>query len=330
MTQTESNCWQVTGFALVRGVSGRRLPPLCNRAPRRRWLMKSLQRSALLLLSITALSILAFAGDDAPSRAVRLTYISGQVSIQPGGVEQWVAATVNRPLTSNDRVWTDKESRAELSLGTAALRMDSETSVTLNNVGDNSVQVEIYQGVLNLRVAHLYNGEIYEVDTPNLTFTVLKSGSYRFDVDSNADTTLVTVWKGEGEANGDGPGVRIRGRQEMQFSHDKSLVHTALADPQTDGFDDWCRVRDNRMDRARSLQYVARGVIGYEDLDDYGNWVYVAPYGYIWRPVVVGGWAPYRYGHWIWVAPWGWTWVDDAPWGFAPFHYGRWVYTSGY
>ena len=38
---------------------------------------------------------------------------------------------------------------------------------------------------------------------------------------------------------------------------------------------------------------------------------------------------PYRFGNWTWVAPWGWTWVDAAPWGYAPFHYGRWVWVSG-
>jgi hypothetical protein len=65
---------------------------------------------------------------------------------------------------------------------------------------------------------------------------------------------------------------------------------------------------------------------GYEDLDEYGIWRYVANYGYVWAPTrLVVGWAPYRYGHWAWIAPWGWTWVDDAPWGFAPFHYGRWA-----
>jgi len=68
---------------------------------------------------------------------------------------------------------------------------------------------------------------------------------------------------------------------------------------------------------------------GYEDLDQYGDWSYVAGYGPVWRPrVVVAGWAPYRFGHWIWVGPWGWTWVADEPWGFAPFHYGRWAFAG--
>src|SRR5439155_1303456 len=81
--------------------------------------------------------------------------------------------------------------------------------------------------------------------------------------------------------------------------------------------------RDRRWDDARSARYVSRDVIGYEDLDDNGDWRDTPEYGAVWVPRrVVAGWAPYRYGHWAWVEPWGWTWIDDAPWGFAPFHYG--------
>jgi hypothetical protein len=69
---------------------------------------------------------------------------------------------------------------------------------------------------------------------------------------------------------------------------------------------------------------------GYEDLDEYGDWSYVAGYGPCWRPrAVVADWAPYRFGHWVYVGPWGWTWVEDEPWGFAPFHYGRWASVRG-
>ena len=70
-------------------------------------------------------------------------------------------------------------------------------------------------------------------------------------------------------------------------------------------------------------------MIGYEDLDDNGDWRQTPDYGVVWVPrTVATGWAPYRYGHWAWVEPWGWTWIDDAAWGFAPFHYGRWVYVG--
>jgi hypothetical protein len=270
----------------------------------------------------------AFAGDP-PSRVMRLKYISGQVSFQPGGVDDWVAANINRPLTTADRVWTDKESRAELNMGTASLRMDSESSLTISNLSDNTVQVELDQGVLNIHVRRLYGGEIYEVDTPNVAFTLLKAGDYRFEVDPNGDTTTVIVRRGKGEGNGNGRGVEVGSGEMARFEHGNTMMHTMARAPREDGFDDWCQVRNQREDKSDSFRYVSDDTIGYEDLDDNGYWRSVPTYGNVWYPrTVVVGWAPYRYGHWAWIEPWGWTWVDDAPWGFAPFHYGRWVYSS--
>ena len=264
---------------------------------------------------------------DPPGRVARLQYTSGEVSMQPGGVNDWIAASLNRPLTTSDRVWTDKNSRAELNVGDGFLRMNSETSVTLTNVSDGTVQVELDQGTLEVTVKHLEKGEIYEIDTPNYAFTVMKTGVYRFDVFPNGDESWVTVRSGYGEATGKGPAVRVNSGQQIRFRNDQTLQHTAMNAPAPDGFDDWAQVRDKRLDSSLSARYVSPGVIGYQDLDAYGRWQVVAPYGAIWVPTSVPvGWAPYRYGHWVWIAPWGWTWVDDAPWGFAPFHYGRWVY----
>jgi Family of unknown function (DUF6600) len=97
-----------------------------------------------------------------------------------------------------------------------------------------------------------------------------------------------------------------------------------------DAFDDFCRDRDRREERAESINNVSPTVIGWEDLDEYGYWRVHGTYGQVWAPRrVVPGWVPYRFGHWVWIEPWGWTWIDDAPWGFAPFHYGRWVFLDG-
>ena len=109
---------------------------------------------------------------DPPSRVARLQFIEGQVSLQPGGVDDWVGANLNRPLTTADRIWTDRDSRAELTIGSAALRLGSETSVTLTNLNDNTAQIELDQGTLNLSVRYLNEGEIVEVDTPNFAYTV--------------------------------------------------------------------------------------------------------------------------------------------------------------
>ena len=102
--------------------------------------------------------------------------------------------------------------------------MNSETSVTLTNVGDNTIQIELDQGVLEVTVRHLMPGEIYEVDTPNLAFTLMKSGVYRIDVDPNGDQTLVTVRSGYGEATGKGPAVRVNSGEQVRFSGSNSLT----------------------------------------------------------------------------------------------------------
>jgi len=268
--------------------------------------------------------------NDPAARVARIQYIAGEVSMQPGGVNDWVAATLNRPLTTSDRVWTDKDSRAELNVGTAFIRMNSETSITFTNLGDNTLQMQLDQGTVELTVRHLEPLEILEIDTPNLAFDVMEPGVYRIDVPANDNQTLVTVRKGHGQATGSAPAVTVAQGQQVRFTGQGTLQNSAYAAPGPDGFEDWAQVRDRRLDGSQSAQYVAPGTIGYQDLDYYGSWRTVPSYGAIWVPTSVpAGWAPYRYGHWVWIAPWGWTWVDDAPWGFAPFHYGRWVYYGG-
>jgi hypothetical protein len=294
--------------------------------------MKILRQFAFGIFAVSfiaASAVMSFAGDP-PSRVARLNYVSGEVSMQPGGVNDWAAATINRPMTTADRLWTDKDSRAELHLGGAAMRMDSETSLTLSNLSDDTVQLELDEGTLNLQVAHLSRGEIYEVDTPNTAFTIERAGSYRFDVDSRGDSTLVTVWRGKGIATGSGQAVRVESRTQVEFTGGMSMEHADFRAPRVDGFDEWCQTRADREAHSISVRYVSPDVIGYEDLDQYGYWRAVPAYGNVWFPTrVEAEWAPYRFGHWAWVDPWGWTWVDDAAWGFAPFHYGRWVTVAG-
>ncbi len=266
---------------------------------------------------------------DPPSRVARLQFIEGQVSLQPGGVDDWIDASLNRPLTTADRVWTDRDSRAELTMASAALRMGSETSLMITNLNDNTAQIELDQGTLSLSVRYLNQGDIVEVDTPNFAYTVFKPGEYRFEVRPDMDQSRISVRRGDGEATGDaGNAVRVFAGQEIAFSQGQSLSHTEPNSPGRDGFDRWSEVRERQEIESASARYVAPGTVGYEDLDGNGYWEPSPIYGTVWYPNVHPGWAPYREGHWAWVEPWGWTWVDDAPWGFAPFHYGRWVFVG--
>lgn len=263
---------------------------------------------------------------DPSSRVARMQFMDGQVSIQPGGVNDWVAGTLNRPMTTGDNVWTDKDSKAELNVGTGVFRLGAETSLTLANVADKTTQIQLHQGTLNLRVRHLYDGEVYEIDTPNMAFTVQKPGDYRFDTDPNADTSHVTVWKGEGNATGDGPAVEVRQGEKARFSNGTSMAYQIDKAPGYDQFDQWAMARDQRDDNSQSAKYVSPDVIGSSDLDNYGTWKQNSDYGNVWVPNDQNqDWQPYSDGNWMYQQPYGWTWVGYEPWGFAPYHYGRWV-----
>ncbi len=297
--------------------------------PRSRALSWGVQIAAVsfVLFFFLMSSTSALADTDPPGRVARLSYLSGDVSMQPNGVDEWTEAKLNRPLTTSDRLWTAKDSRAELQIGNSTLRLNGETSFTLANLDDRTVQVQLAQGALNVHISKLYDDETFEIDTPNFTVNLLRSGDYRIDVDSEGDTSWITVREGTAQANGSGQTVTVHPRQQAKFAGGNNGTYDVAGAPAPDGFDEWARARDKRQEEAKSARYVSRDMIGYDDLDDYGTWRTYDTYGAVWVPrTVVVGWAPYRYGHWEWIHPWGWTWIDDAPWGFAPFHYGRWVY----
>ena len=64
--------------------------------------------------------------DDPPTRVARLGYMQGSVSFQPSGESEWVQAAQNRPLTTGDQLWADRDSRAELSLGSAVIEVTAQ------------------------------------------------------------------------------------------------------------------------------------------------------------------------------------------------------------
>ena len=287
-------------------------------------------RIIAFVLGVAALAFAGWAGADPPMRVARLGFIDGAVSFSPAGEADWVRATVNRPLVPGDRLWADAGARAELQVGSAAIRMGGRTSVTVLNLDDSVVQLQLAEGTLNLRVRRFEPNDVLEVDTPNLAFTIRQPGDYRIAVDSAGNATTVVTRGGRAEVYGEGAAYVVDARKAYRFagtglrdyevrrpsagrrfrpvgrrprSPMGMLGHRALRLPRRD-----------RLPGSRRQRHLARD----------------ARYGNVWVPNrVAAGWAPYHDGHWAWIDPWGWTWVDDAPWGFAVSHYGRWTDLGG-
>lgn len=288
----------------------------------------ALAAAALLFLGVFPRP--AAAQDDPPSRVARLNLAQGSVSFEPAGEQDWVAADFNRPLTTGDSLWADQNSRGELHIGSTSMRIGSQTGLSFLNLNDRTVQIQLSQGSLEITLRQLDSDDAYEIDTPNIAFSLLRPGRYRVDVDPQGQTTAVSVFDGAGEVTGGGNAYNLNPGQRASFSGTDSLSYDITSTAPPDDFDNWCQSRDATEDNSVSARYVSTDMTGYEALDANGAWQDVPDYGEVWVPASVPeGWAPYHYGHWVWIEPWGWTWIDNEPWGFAPFHYGRWAYTYG-
>ena len=269
--------------------------------------------------------------DDPPSRVARIAFAEGSVSFQPSGTQDWVAAPLNRPLSTGDTIWSDQRSRVELQLDRSIMRLSSSSELSFVNLSDDVTQVQLSSGMLLLSVRRLGDNETYEIDTPNLAFSVLRPGTYRISVDASGSNTTISTHNGQGEATGGGSAYSLYAGDSVVFSGTDQLRAEAQAyAAEQDAFGAWGDDRDRRSDRSESARYVSADVVGYQDLDEHGSWRSTPNYGHVWYPrEVPPGWAPYQAGHWSYIEPWGYTWVDDEPWGFAPFHYGRWIFAEG-
>ena len=276
------------------------------------------------------------AAEDPPGQVARINFVEGPVRVftlsadaSGSSVQAWTAADLNRPLTRGDRVFADRGGRAELHVGSTAIRLDSLNSTSRLNLlrlDDSALLLRLDEGSLILRVRALLGGQRLEVSTPNLRFAVSQPGHYRLDVNLATGTTRVVAQSGGGVIHGNPSTPLVISAQQQGSFSGAALTPAAPGAALQDSFDIWANTRDRQDDQSVTARYVPREVVGYQQLDTYGDWMQDATYGAVWLPRAVPvNWAPYRVGQWRWVAPWGWTWVDDAPWGFAPSHYGRWA-----
>ena len=288
-------------------------------------MMRNTSFTALCALLVCTAAHAAY--DDPPGRVARVNLLDGTGAMQLAGTESWIDNLLNRPLTGGDKLWIEAGSRAEMHIGSAALRLGERTALQIVRVDDRTVRLSLTAGSLSVRIRALDRDDRFEIETPAGEVALVQPGGYRLDVGDRDEHAHLAVWSGRAEVSGRSGVTVVRTDEGVDLNAGDSPAIELASAGATDNLDLWAEDRDRREDQSRSARYVSRDVVGYEELDSYGDWTVDPLYGSLWVPrVVVVDWAPYRFGYWNWIGPWGWTWIDDAPWGFAPCHYGRWVH----
>lgn len=282
--------------------------------------MPHLLAKTALVLALSAAAVISSA-QDAPGRVGRVALAQGQVMINTPDGEQASGGLVNWPVTARTQITTERHARTEFSVGSTAVRLDSDSSMEVLELDDERMVLRLHYGSASVRLRSADAAKGFELSTPQGRVRMEGPGRFRVDAERAPDTVVLNVFEGVATVDGFGSQLLVKAGKRAEVHLDD--VRTSLA--VRDGFDDWAALRDQAADRAVS-RYVPVEMTGYEELSMHGSWSNNVEYGPIWVPRRVAvDWAPYRDGRWAWIAPFGWTWVDNSPWGYAPFHYGRWV-----
>lgn len=265
----------------------------------------------------------------------RLSHISGKVFIQRASDLGYEEGILNSPVSEGDRI-ASTDGRVEIHFGPGNyLRLDDNTKIDIMNLpkkGDDEIRFRVWSGSVYLTIGSLRKEKNIELHSADSSFYILDKGIYRVDVQENKDTELL-VFRGLVEAAGESGSLLVKSGQRLEVAEGrfKSKPSTFMAVDE-DSFDRFNSSRNSEISRATPKRYLPEELRDFEyELEQYGQWVYLAPYGYVWVPGgIESGWRPYWNGRWVWLGISGWTWVPYEPWGWVTFHYGRWHWAVGF
>ncbi|MFQ5721803.1 MAG: DUF6600 domain-containing protein [Candidatus Aminicenantales bacterium] len=264
----------------------------------------------------------------------RLSYITGDIFIQRAADLGYEPGKVNMPIAEGDRLGTT-EGRGEIYLGRGNyLRLDHNTKIDFLKLPDKNsdlTQFQLWSGNIYLSLKTLTKEKSLQVHTPDVSIYFLTEGLYRIDVSKNRETEIL-VFNGLVEAAGETGSVLIKDAQRLEVTAGRfgsqPSKFIAVAE---DSFDRWSEARDSQIRQQIVKHYLPEELEDFQyELDAYGDWAYVPPYGYVWVPGGIDpSWRPYYNGRWLWLPLSGWTWLPYEPWGWVTFHFGRWHWSIG-
>ncbi len=259
----------------------------------------------------------------------RLSFIEGKTFVQRASDLGYEEGALNMPISEGDRISTS-DGRAEIHFGKGNyVRLNGDTKLDVLNLpkkDDDITRLRVWSGSVYLVVGTLKKEKGIELHSADSSFYVLDRGIYRVDVRENRETE-VQVFEGLIEAAGEAGSSLLKAGQRLEVTEgrfaSKPSSFIAVAN---DSFDKFNESRNSVTRRQYAKAYLPEELSDFEaELDEYGEWTYLAPYGNVWVPGGVDNdWRPYYNGRWTWLPLTGWTWWPYEPWGWSTFHYGRW------
>jgi hypothetical protein len=265
-------------------------------------------------------------------RVVRLSYVSGNVTVKRPGSSEGEKALVNTPLQEGFGIATSDASYAEVEFenGSTA-RLGELSSLTFSQLaldaqGDKLNRLTFEQGYATFHFLPEHQ-DIYSVTVADATLT--PEGKSEFRTDFIQGYLRLEVFFGTVHVATPSKSAKVAQDKTLEYTPGAAEVTFQIRNGiVTDDWDKWTEARDTQAQLALRDESVKtqRGLYGWSDLDAYGEWAEIPGSGYGWAPYAQAGWSPFSAGMWNWYPALGWTWISSEPWGWLPYHCGLWDY----
>jgi len=243
----------------------------------------------------------------------RLKVLDGSVWVRTEANGDWEEFDTNSPVPPGSRISVPATSEGELQFhGGQFVLLTSGTDLEVREFREERSVFRIRAGEIRFDLTQDDFAPVTVRVPGGARVQIPRPGKYWVVVEEGNRTRLV-VRSGEATVVKDEGKVHVRGGEQAIIGKEVSVGRFGEPEPQA---------ASPPPEESGDIQ-VPPSVTS--ELQDYGEWVIVPEYGYVWRPYVASGWTPYVYGRWVWISPYGWTWVSYEPWGWYPYRCGYWV-----
>jgi hypothetical protein len=282
-----------------------------------------------------------------PARAVRLSYIDGQVKLSQGGQVVADQAVANTPLFEGAQLTTADSGKAEIQFEDGSVaRLSPNSTLTLavlRGAGSSAVaKLQVNSGLGYFEIQG--GGQAGQVSVQFGDALVTTSGFTVFRVDMDNAPGQLAVFSGNAHlegASGSASGslaADLHGGESITLNASDPSQYQLAESIEPDSWDAWNSDRDQALTTEAANQTEAPAGVGasenpaWNDLDANGNWYNVPGQGYVWSPYDAANadFDPYGNGSWMNSPGYGYIWASGYPWGYMPFQCGAWNFYNNF
>ena len=283
-------------------------------------------------------------GTGQPARAVRLSFVDGQVKLEQGNQVLAAQAVANTPLFEGMQLTTADNGKAEIQFEDGSVvRIAPDSTLTLQVLRGAGTGADA-ELTVNSGLAYFEFQGGGQAGQMSVHFGASVATTSGFTVLRVAMDTLpgsLAVFSGNVHLQIGPSGAvstDLHGGENIARNPADPSQYSLAESIEPNSWDAWNSDRDQALTAEAAAQTGAPENLGetqnpaWNDLDASGSWYDVPGQGYVWSPYEAANtdFDPYGNGEWMYTPSYGYVWASGYSWGYAPYQCGAWNFYNGF